>query len=570
MFHSRLFQVGLVVLTGVVGVLYVRSITPTPIPEPVCTKWFEDVSDEVGLKFTHDCGPIDGRYYMPQSLGSGAALFDFDSDGLLDILLLNAGGSKGRPNTLYRQLPSGQFQDVSRGSGLDFSGLCMGVAIGDVNNDGRPDVLVTEFGGVRLLLNRGQGKFEDVTSKVGLRNPLWAVSAAFLDYDRDGWLDLVVVNYVDYDPSWPCSRRTGAMDFCGPESFSGSPTRLFRNVGRDGVQFQDVSFESGIGRKPGPGFVPLCADFDGDGWPDIFVTNDAKPNHMWMNQHDGTFRDEAVTRGAAVNCMGRTEANMGIGWGDVDGDGLQDLLVTHLHIEHNTLWKQGPRGLFEDKTADANLHRSAWRGTGFGTILADFDNDGWPDAVVTNGKVFRDEPPPPCSGLHPFWCDYAQRSQLFRNKGRGVFEDLSPQNEGPGGIARDARVGRGVVVGDLRNDGRLWVLIVGVGGAAHLYKNVAPNPGNWLGVTALDPSRRRVALGAEVTLHAGGRQHVRTIQSAGSFASSSDSRAHFGLGSATHVDQIHVTWPDGSKEKFPGGLANRHVVVERGMGTPVK
>ncbi len=530
--------------------------------------WFEDVSAEVGLDAVHDCGPIDGRYFFPQHLGSGAALFDLDGDGLLDILLLNGGGPKGRPNRLLRQTQGGRFEDVSAGSGLDYSAFCVGVAVGDVNNDGLPDVLVTEYGGARLFLNQGKGKFKDMTGASGIRNPQWGTSAAFVDFDRDGLLDLVIVNYVEYDPSWPCTSRSGVPDFCGPQAFPGTPTRLFKNLG--GGRFKDVSFESGLARKPGPALGVLCADFDGDGWPDIFVTNDARPNHLWINQRDGTFKEEAAPRGAAVNRVGSAEANMGIGWGDIDGDGLQDLFVTHLHTETNTLWRQGPRGMFEDRTAECRLHRPAWRGTGFGTALADFDNDGHLDAVITNGKVFRDGPPADAPALPGFWRGYAQRNQVFRNDGRGVFEDITARNAGPRGLSAEPVVGRGLAVGCVRNDGALWALVTGVGGPARLYKNVAPARGGWLVVRALLSERGRDALGAVVTALAGGRRQVRTAHAGGSFASSGDPRAHFGLGAAGRVDGIEVAWPDGHRERFAGCPAGQEVTLIRGKGEAIK
>jgi hypothetical protein len=549
-----------------------RTAVPPAAEDPPGPPWFEDVSDEVGLDFVHDAGPVDGKYFMPQQMGSGCALFDFDGDGLLDILLLNNGGPNGRPNKLYRQTPDGRFTDVSAGSGLDFAGWCMGVAVGDVNNDGLPDVLVTEYGRIRLLLNKGGGKFEDVTAAAGLSNPGWATSAAFFDSDRDGWLDLVVVNYIDYDPYYPCHAASGVADFCPPQPFRGTASRLFHNLGaKDGrVRFEDVSFESGIGRLAGPGLGVVCADFDGDGWPDVFVANDGKPNHLWLNKRGKSFEEQAVPRGLAYNALGQAEAGMGVAWGDVDGDGLADLLVTHLRSETNTVWRQGPRGTFRDRTGDSGMMaRPAWRSTGFGAALGDFDQDGALDAVITNGLVAKQKAPAECE-LGPFWGQYADRNQLFRNDGRGAFEDLSPRNKGPGGLSGRDVVGRGLAVGDVRNSGALWVLVTGVTGRARLYKNVAPDRGHWLVVRAFDPRLKRDALGAEVTVRAGQRTWMRLAAAAGSYLSSSDPRAHFGLGAATVYDAVEVRWPDGLVESFPGGPADRHVRLARGEGRAVK
>src|SRR5262249_20302360 len=328
-------------------------------------------------------------FSLPQAFGSGAGRSAAAGDGRLDLLLLqNAGPTPAAPYRLYLQTPDGRFRDASRGSGLDVAGYGMGVAIGDVNNDGRPDVLITEYRGIRLFLNLGGGRFKEVTHEAGLDSPLWATSAAVLDYDRDGWLDLGVVHYVDYDPAMSCADPRGRREFCHPRNYRPSTAKLFRNRGRaDPVGFEDVTLASGLGRKPGPGLGVLCADLTGDGWPDILVANDAAANHLWVNQRDGTFQEEGQLRGLAYNAAGRAQGHMGIALGDVDGDGLPDLFITHLTEETHALWLQKPAGLFQDRTAAAGL--LAVRGTGFGTALADFDLDGLPDLAVVNGRVAR-------------------------------------------------------------------------------------------------------------------------------------------------------------------------------------
>ncbi|HBI46731.1 MAG TPA: RNA-binding protein [Planctomycetales bacterium] len=541
-----------------------------PSEEAVGPAWFEDVTEKLGLDFHHDAGPID-RYFLPQITGSGAALFDYDNDGRLDIYLVQNGGPQGAKNRLFHQKADGRFEDVSVGSGLDVAGYGMGVAIGDVNNDGLPDVFLTEYGRIRLFLNNGDGTFTDVSEEAGLHSNLWGTSASFVDYDRDGWLDLVVVNYVDFDNSRACDSAGGKRDYCAPDAFPGSVTRLYHNLGvQPGAKsrvprFEDVTLKSGLAQVPGPGLGVICADFDGDGWPDLFVTNDAKPNRLWINQHDGTFKDEAVSRGVAYDGQGRAAANMGTAIADVYGDGLCDLFVTHLTWESNTLWKQGPRGLFQDRTAASGLPEARWRGTGFGVAFGDFDQDGAPDLALVNGRVARREGLAE-SNKDPFWGFYAERNQLFVNDGSGRFRDVSLQNPS---FCGTAAVSRGLAVGDVDGDGALDLLTTTVGGAAHLYRNIAPNRGHWLLVRAVDPALRRDAYGAEITVQAGGRRRVSWINPGQSYLCSNDCRAHFGLGASNAVDSLEVLWPDGVREIFPGRPADQVVVLRKGEGKPI-
>jgi hypothetical protein len=538
--------------------------------------WFEDVTAAVGLDFVHDAGPAT-NYFLPECIGSGAALFDCNNDGLLDIYLLqNAGPGSTVRNRLFLQQSDGRFQDASRGSGLDIAGHNMGVAIGDLDNDGWPDVLVTQYGGLELFLNNGDGTFRRCTEEAGLSNPAWGVSAACVDYDRDGWLDLVVVNYLDFDPSLICTTVNGKKDYCAPQVYPGRAARLFRNLGRPatgkGVRFEDVSLASGIGRVRGPGLGVLCADFDADGWPDLFITNDAHANYLWMNQRDGTFREEAVQRGLAFNGMGQPQGNMGIAVGDVDGDGLFDVFVTHLTKEMNTLWRQGPQpGLFADRTARAGLARPRWNGTGFGTVLGDFDQDGALDLAIVNGRVGRGEVlTNPRLGAHWGW--YAERNQLFANDGSGHFRDISLNNPA---FCGTPGVSRGLAYGVLRpGTGRLDLLVTAVADQVRLFRNVAPDAGHWLLVRALlrspvDSGRFRDAHGAQVVVRAGGRRWLGLIQPASSYLCSNDPRAHFGLGRCERVEALEVQWPDGSRECFPGGAADQERILRQGEGDKV-
>ena len=565
-----LLFVAMLVVAGLFGAwqLFQQNGDSDASSEP---PWFADVTDTVGLLFTHDAGPVDdNKYFMPQQVGSGAAIFDFNNDGMPDIYLLQNGGPKSSStNRLFRQMSDGTFQDVSEGSGLAINGHNMGVAIGDVNNDGWLDVLVTQYNGLKLFLNNGNGTFRDASTEVGLSSPFWNTSAAFFDYDRDGWLDLVVVCYVENDETWPCKGPTKPRDYCAPRVFKGRVSRLFHNLGgsvdKGAVRFEEVTVKSGLGRVPGPGLGVLCADFDGDGWPDILVANDGEANRLWINRHDGTFVEEATKRGLAVDAAGNPAANMGIAFGDVDGDGLMDVFITHLAEETHTLWRQGPRGLYLDRTLASGLLQSKWRGTGFGTVFGDFTNAGHLDLALVNGAVAAHARPTD-SALGPFWTYYGQRNQLFANDGRGRFRDVSLANAA---FCGKMNVARGLAYGDLDRDGGLDLLVTTIAGRARLFRNVAPRRGHWLSIRAVDPKLKRDALGTLIQVQAGQRSWRRWLHPAASYLCSNELRAHFGLGAATRVDRIEVTWPNGDREVFPGGPVDQRIELRKGSGRPV-
>jgi enediyne biosynthesis protein E4 len=592
---SSLRRVGWITLCLVVGFVVAACQRPLTTSKPADPQedatgpiWFEDVTDAVGLDFVQDPGPTN-EYFMPQSMGSGCAfIHETDrktgQDNLYIYLLNNAGPNSKSVNRLYRQTAQGRFQDITVGSGLDVAGNSIGVAVGDINNDGLPDVLLTQYGGIKLFLNQGGGRFLDVTEKAGLSNPLWGASAAFVDFDRDGWLDLIVVNYVDYDPKVICNSMRGSRDYCGPNRFPGTCSKLFHNLGRipdpdgqpgaDGsmVHFEDVSFATGIGRKPGPGLGVICADFDGDGWPSIFISNDGQPNHLWISHRkpDGQvfFTEEALARGVAVTTMAKAFAGMGIALGDVDNTGLLDLFVTHLGHETHTLWKQGPRGEFKDRTLEAGLMNTRWHGTGFGTLMADFNLDGALDLVIVNGAVLQG--PSDHAPDLGFWGPYAERNQLLANDGHGRFRDLSPSNKAFCGCWN---VARGLACTDFDGNGAPGLLVSSIGSRARLFRNVAPNRGHWLKVRTHDPRWQRDAYGAEVHVHVAGHDLLRLINPAESYLSSSSPFALFGLGNEERVDRIRVRWPDGpldEEEEFAGGAVDRLVVLERGSGRVLK
>ncbi len=531
-----------------------------------------DITETARLVFRHRAGGE--PFFVPRSIGSGAALLDADGDGKLDLYLVqNAGPESNVRNCLLRQTSDLQFEDISAGSGLDVAGWGMGCAAGDVNNDGRVDLLLTEYGRIRLFLNdssTGSVRFRDVTQEAQLENPGWATSVSFLDYDVDGALDLVVVNYLDYDPSRACSDAGGRPDFCGPQVFAPVVARLFRQVPAESRQaiprFEDVTLASGLGAKPGAGLGVACADFTGDGRIDIFTANDGMPNHLWVQQANGTFSEEAGIRGLAYNAIGQAQANMGVAWGDANGDGRMDLFVTHRANEMHTLWSQQSEGLFADLTVGTGISKTKWRGEGFGTVLADLDRDQDLDLALVNGLVLRaaeDDHADVAADVGEFWRPYAQRNQILMNGGNGMFSDSYGQNRD---FCGEARVSRGLACGDLNDDGKLELLVTTIDGPARLYQATGDADHHWLIVRAVDPRWKRDAYGAQVFVTVGDQTQSRQINPGYSFLTSNDPRAHFGLGSSQRYDRIRVVWPDGLDEIFDGGEANRVMTIERGAG----
>ncbi|MCA9148576.1 MAG: CRTAC1 family protein [Planctomycetales bacterium] len=541
----------------------------------------EDVTETAGVNFKHVAGGE--RFFVPRSIGSGAALFDCDGDGLLDLYLIqNAGPESQIRNQLFRQQGDQTFVDISAESGLGVDGYGMGCAAGDVNNDGRVDLVLSEYGRIRMFLNQTEDnrvRFVEV-SNVGLENPAWGSSLAFTDYDRDGRLDLVVANYLDYDPSRECLDAGGREDFCGPQSFGTVVARLFHNEGNAStnndtsssvmnVRFRDVTIESQLVTRPGKGLGVLCADFNGDGWCDIFLANDGVPNTLWINRHDGTFSEDAGRFGMAYNAMGEAQADMGVAWGDVNADGRFDLFVTHRATETHTLWSQVAPGNFVDLTPTTGITKTSWRGTGFGTALLDLDNDGDQDLAVVNGRVLRfsGSLQSTAPDVDAFWQPYAQRDQLLLNDGSGRFKDVTESNPEYGD---SARVSRGLVCGDINNDGRMDLLVTCIDGPAKLYFNRSDDQQHWLVVRAVDSNLHRDAIGAHITLIVDGRAQVREINPHYSFLSSNDPRVHFGLGAASNYDAIRIVWPMGEVEDFPGGPADQFLKLERGQGQAVQ
>jgi enediyne biosynthesis protein E4 len=526
---------------------------------------FTDKTGHIGISFVHQSGdPND--YFMPRSLGSGTALFDFNLDGLLDIYCLqNAGPGSGINNQLFKQNTDGTFDNISKGSGLDVDGHSMGVAVGDISNDGYPDVLITGYQSTRLFLNLEGRGFQEITEASGIDNPGWSSSASFLDFDRDGWLDIAIANYIEYAPSVECSGKDGKREFCGPDGFPSATPKLYRNTGKD-FTFEDVTVPSGFARHPGPGLGVVCQDFNGDHWVDIFFADDAKPNRLFINQQNGTFLEEGLKRGLALDAMGHTKANMGVAVGDADNDEMIDIFVTHLVTERHTLWRQEPPGIFSDRTASFGLTQSQWRGTGFGTVMADFDNDTDMDIAYVNGDIraTQIEQVNPKSAPNQFWFQYAQRNQIFLNNGDGKLEDASELNPA---FCENLNVGRGLAVGDLNNDGQLDLVVSSIDSPVRILFGKTHGDKNWILIRATDPERgNRVDYGTEVTVIAGQNRWRKWLNPGGSYLCSNDPRLHFGLSEYPDYDSIEVLWSDGTTEKFAGGKASKIINLQKGSG----
>ena len=535
----------------------------SPNPESPSTRPnFTELTIQNGFNFVHDAA-VEGEYSFLEVQGSGGGFFDFDNDGDLDILMLNGSYRKKKPskapqNRLFRQEKGGAFKDVTAGSSIANSDYSYGLAAGDIDNDGNVDIYISTLGPDRLYRNAGHGRFDDITTKAGIKDSSWGTSIVMLDYDRDGFLDIYVATYVVYDPKPVCTDKVGRRDYCGPNAYVGDADILYRNNGNG--TFTDVSISSGIANVTTKGLGVIAADFNQDAYPDIYVANDGEPNQLWMNQKDGTFQDIAMRAGAAVNAMGQPEAGMGIAVGDVDADLDLDLFITHLRDETNTLYTNVGEQGFQDDTARSGLGPPSVPYTGWGTSFFDYDHDGDLDVAIANGRVIRGNPlvqrnPP------GHWDPYMEPNLFFENNGSAQFQDACTKSEP---FCTRVENGRALAFGDLDNDGDLDMLLGNCGGPARIYRNDAPKKGHWLVVKAIDPGIKRDAIGAQITVHAGGKRFVRVIMPAYSYLTTNDPRAHFGIGNATTIDKIDVRWPDGSTQTFPAMKADRFVTLEKG------
>ncbi len=551
-----------------------RAPPANPPPASLANIRLTEIGQASGLDFRHHAGS-QNDYPMPALMGGGAAVFDYDGDSDLDLFFVDYGESAtqhseaGR-DRLYRRSADGRYTDVTVEAGLGDLGRGMGCAVGDVDNDGDLDLFVSDWGPDTLWRNNGDGTFTDASRDVGIGDPGFGTSAAFLDYDRDGWLDLFVARYVDFDPGLRCTQEGGRRDYCGPTQFEGVSDLLYRNEG--GKRFRDVSREAGITAVADAGLGVVAADLDDDGWVDLYVANDADPNHLWINQGDGTFVESAIVLGAAFNEYGVAEAGMGVAAGDVDSDGDLDLFLTHLIGETNTLYRNVGALGFEDATAASGLGPPGAGYTGFGTALFDLDNDGDLDIAVANGGVKR-RPTILDAGATEHWQPYVEPSLLFANRGDGTFATVAAtEAKGEGDAAADGAFGpievsRGLYPFDHDGDGDLDLLVTTIDGPARLHRNDGGSAGSWIEIRALDPALHREAVGAKVTAIAGDRRWVRHAVAPGGYLTSGHTFIHLGLGAIDAIDRFEVRWPDGRVETFPGSAARTVVELRRGEGT---
>jgi hypothetical protein len=548
--------------------------------EPV----FVDMAGPAGLDFAHWNG-MSGELYMVEIFGPGAALFDQDNDGDLDLYLVQGnllGRNKGLSDATFP--PPGQlpltdrlyrndlvvnadgtrelrFTDVTDASALEATGYGMGVAAGDYDNDGRTDLYVTNWGPNQMWRNNGDGTFSDVTEKTGTADDRWSTSAAFADYDADGLLDLYVGNYLDlsFENHKRCKSPTGGDDYCGPRDYAGVNDRLFRNRG-DGT-FEDVTEVAGIGAIAGKGLGVVTADLDGDGRTDFYVANDGMENIFWRNLGNGTFRDDALFAGCALNRKGRPEAGMGVDAADYDGDGDEDLIVTHLSGETNTLYVNEGGGVFEDRSARSDLGAPTWNDTGFGTAWFDYDNDGLLDLFAANGAVrmrLVDEDVRPGDPI-----PLEQPNRLFRNVGDGRFEDVSAVT---GESLEASDTSRGAIFGDVDNDGDTDVVIANNNAPVRLLLNEIGASRSWLGLRLVGTEGRRDMLGAQAEIVLGSGSLWRRARTDGGYCSARDPRVLVGLGRAEDVERVRVLWPDGSAEEWTEIELSRYTTLVQGSG----
>ncbi|HKW65101.1 MAG TPA: CRTAC1 family protein [Candidatus Acidoferrum sp.] len=531
---------------------------------------FHDITLRAGIHFHHERAASDQKLYL-ETMGAGVAWLDYNQDGFLDAFFVNSGytpffhPAKPPQPALYRSNGDGTFTDVTQKAGISADGtFFFGVAVADFDNDGYPDLYMTGYRHSVLYHNNRDGTFTDVTAKAGVGDDgAWATAAGWFDYDRDGKLDLLVTNYVQFDVDHPVScgeNKPGFRAYCHPDSFSGTSARLYHNNGNG--TFTDVTKSAGLVNNDGKSLAVVLADLNGDGWPDIFIANDTQRNFLYLNNHDGTFRDVSYTSGAGFSEEGLPEAGMSADAADVRNLGIYDLYVSHLDFQLNRYYRNNGDGTFTDATIPSGLAQTNYLNSSFGARFFDFDNDGWRDLLVINGHILDNIPL-----YHPD-VTYAEEKRLYRNTGNGRFVDATMTQDAS---FRAPRVGRGLAVGDYDNDGWPDFLVSNNGEEAQLFRNdggsrQVPNRNHWLGVHLVGTKSNRDAIGAQLKLVAGDFASYDQAKGGMSYCSAQDPRIYFGLGSHAHVDLLEITWPSGAREVLRDFPADQIVTIEEGKG----
>ncbi len=547
-----------------------RGVAPRPHGKPSGLPFharFTDLAAQAGLREPVIYGPVGRTDYILESMGCGVAFLDYDNDGWLDVLVLSGtrreGPVAGATNRLYKNNRNGTFSDVTEEAGLTRQGWACGVTIGDYNNDGFDDIFISGWGQNVLYRNNGDSTFTDVTQQAGLlhKDRRWGTGCTWVDYDRDGLLDLFVANYVVFDfQSVPATGQNpncnfkGVPVYCGPSSLQPERCLLYHNNG-DGT-FTDVTKAAGIDRAaPAFGLTAMAADYFGTGWPDIYVACDSTPSLLFRNQRDGSFIEQGLELGLAVNEDGAVQAGMGLGLGDFDTDGALDVVKTHFSADTSVLYRNVGRGGFEDVTTRSGLGVET-RYVGWGAGIQDFDNDGLPDLFWATGATY-----PEVQKVHPEYPSKTPRV-LFRNLGNGKFEELTTE---AGPAISECHCSRGVAFGDFDNDGDMDILIMNVNEPPSLLRNDVSGAGHWLKVRLAGVKSNRSAIGATVIVTYGGRKQAQAVAAQSSYLSVNDRRLHFGLGAAQWAD-VEIRWPSGLRESVKAVPADRLVTLREGEG----
>ncbi len=558
--RKQIFLCVSVSLWWVLSSLLAISLATPSLAQSAIT--FRDITAQAGIHFIHNNGAF-GKKWLPETMGPGCAFIDYDNDGWPDILLVNGtdwpGHAKSGATTLklYHNNHDGTFTDVTRKAGLAVSFFGMGVAVGDYDNDGFDDIFITAVGQSHLFHNNGNGTFTDVTRAAGLWGPSeFSTSAAWVDYDRDGKLDLVVANYVQWSEQTDlyCTLDGAHKSYCTPESYKGSSVRLWHNLGNG--KFEDATRKAGLYDGSSKSLGIAILDYNNDGWPDIFITNDTQPNKLYLNKKNGSFEERAVPAGIAFSEDGIARAGMGVDAADYDRSGSASLIITNFANQMLALYHNEGNGLFVDEAPASEVGRATLLTLGFGCFFFDYDNDGWPDIFVADGHIENE------IERVQRRVSYAEPPHLFRNLGKGRFEEVTAKM-GAGFAA--PKVARGAAYADINNDGALDILLMTNGGGAHLFRNEG-GVNQSLRVKLVGTKSNRDGIGAVVRLSAAGEKQWQMMRSGSSYLSSSELVLTFGLGSRTKADALEIQWPSGQVDKLSNVSAGQMITVEEGKG----